>query len=215
MRYVKSLKPAWQSSKFCLQHILVPGYFASLPTLRNHGKLEFFVHFKPCSFSLPVQQTEKNFDWGSWKCVGRLEFLWFSDPSPFVGWGRTGEDGRMDSLSHLKSLCLIWGMPCPSNSSCELQSFKSQVAFLWHFYFFFLKLLNCFSFKVFSKCRCILSVRGTAFWDSWFWFSTKAFSGVQREDTRQGRNVSGWFVVVVSNFGAKSEHVCKIHRSQQ
>lgn len=137
MRYVKSLKPAWQSSKFCLQHILVPGYFASLPTLRNHGKLEFFVHFKPCSFSLPVQQTEKNFDWGSWKCVGRLEFLWFSDPSPFVGWGRTGEDGRMDSLSHLKSLCLIWGMPCPSNSSCELQSFKSQVAFLWHFYFFF------------------------------------------------------------------------------
>ena len=59
MRYVKSLKPAWQSSKFCLQHILVLGHFASLPTLRNHGKLEFFVHFKPCSFSLPVQQTEK------------------------------------------------------------------------------------------------------------------------------------------------------------
>ena len=200
MRYVKSLKPAWQSSKFCLQHILVPGYFASLPTLRNHGTLEFVVHFKPCSFSAAGPANWKKLRLRVMEMCGETWIFVIQWSKSLCGMGEDG-GGRTD------------GFPTPfewafaSFEECRvLQTLPANYNLLnlkWHFYgisIFFSEFAELFFLQSLQQLSCILWVRGTAFWDSWVWFSTKAFSGVQWEDTRQGRNVSGRWLICCSGI---------------
>ena len=108
----------------------------------QHGKLASSSH------QLPVQQTEKKFDWGSWKYVGRLEFLWFRDPSPFVEWGRTGEDvedvWEMDGFPKLSE----WGFASFAESHV-LQTLPANYNLLPQMAFHFLwNCKNCFSLSL-------------------------------------------------------------------